>query len=586
MPRANEAWTTITLNPLVGPLDTRSRPADVTPGGYRWKQNLGVSPDAKLSRRAGHARFWSDATSYTNYDYHHQGRTPREPVTFQFESTSSDGTRRYLLGTQSSVSVLNPTTGLYTDLVLSKGAAGSVWKAAELKDHIIFTNDVDPPWAYRYNEDAPLMVLDPIPDLYLTLKVRKARVVVQYKGFIMLMNVEENGERHANRIFWSDLNLPLDYDTSDDENLLSGFADLDPNEIILASGEMGGRLYIYTNRSIWWATTTGESTNVFVFVRAYTEPKNQTGCIAYENTLVSVGTEHWYMGREGIYRFNPYVPAPICDDWLYRAAGVIYTDPTSKIDPAYCKSPVAEYVPERRELFISWPSEGQEGINNWTLAAQVVLQTADVIDHGYTSLVNFRRQATDTQGCNETQELLGASGSDWCIKSIGNVFYREQAVSIDQTTDIPDVAAYTKNGYTSILRGMIPLGLMEREKTLRSVLLDHDTRVQTDPCIARLRIGNHRLLVDANSTDTTCSPQWRTVGDDKSLECPDSQTIAEMTAKNLRPDNATVWACYDQGRFLWFELSILNADGTPAIGGDSAFHRIEFEVQGAPKPAP
>jgi hypothetical protein len=133
---------------------------------------------------------------------------------------------------------------------------------------------------------------------------------------------------------------------------------------------------------------------------------------------------------------------------------------------------------------------------------------------------------------------------------------------------------------------MIPLGLMEREKTLRSVLLDHDTRVQTDPCIARLRIGNHRLLVDANSTDTTCSPQWRTVGDDKSLECPDSQTIAEMTAKNLRPDNATVWACYDQGRFLWFELSILNADGTPAIGGDSAFHRIEFEVQGAPKPAP
>jgi hypothetical protein len=220
--------------------------------------------------------------------------------------------------------------------------------------------------------------------------------------------------------------------------------------------------------------------------------------------------------------------------------------------------------------------------------AQVQLQTADVVDTGYTSFVNFRRTPTGPQKCNETQDFLGASGVDWCIKSIGGALFREYANTItleDQTTDIALTATYRRSGYNSQLRAMIPLGFNDRDKIVRGVLLDHDTSSQDPPCVVHLRIGNSFSLVDVNDTEDVCAPMWHVLPD-KPLSCPDSASLTALAAKHQRPDRGTTWPCYEQGRFLWFELTIQNADGTPAIGGDTCLQRVDFDAMAMRKPNP
>jgi hypothetical protein len=575
---SKQSWTTVSLNPLIGGLDTLSRPADVPVGWFRWKLNFRTSAEGKLCRRYGFQKFYSDAASFTNHDHHQQGAT-REPITGMFESTENDGTRRFFDWTQSRVSLLDPDTGLYTDIISGMGDAGSRWKAAELQNVVVFTNDVDEPRFYDVaTEDPPVTIAD--------LPSKKAKVVIQFNGYIILMNTFEEGERMSARVRWCDLNLPKEWREAPGlADSLAGFQDLQYGDEILAAAPMLGALYIYTRRSIWKMFVAGTDEGVFGFTKVYSEPKNQTGCLAFPDTLVTTGGEHYYMGRDGIYKFSPYIPTPQREDWLHRASGVIYTKADTKIDPDYCASPVAEYIPDAREIWFSWPSAGQSGVNNWTLVAQIEHKTADIVDAGFTALCNFRRTPESASRCNETQEFVGASGLDYCLKSIGGVFLREYAVltnSLDPTEDLPAEAAYSSVGYDSVLRSLIPLGFTDRDKLIRNVLVDHDTTSQEDPCVFRLRIGNSYSLVDANSEADTCAPLWRQMPD-RELACSDPSSIAAMRANNLRPAIGTEWRVYERGRFLYFELSITNADHTAAIGGDTCLQRIDFDAMALAK---
>lgn len=614
-------WTTVSLHPLASSLDTRSRPADIAPGAWRWKQNWAVTPDGKLCRRTGHEKWTppSAAAEYTNFDYHRQGRT-RTPVTFQFESTDNAGLRRYYLGTKSSLSTLDFNTGLYTDIVSGAGGDGCVWKAAELQNTVIFTNNKDNVLALTSGSTTA----STINDLTSTLKVTAAKVVVQFSGFILLMNVVQDGERKMTRIIWSDLNLPTSFDpaTTTTQNVpqfnpdgtpapsvletiasLAGFQDLDYGDEILAAAPLQGQLCILTRRAIWIVGVAPTSENVFTFNRVYYEPVNQTGCLAYENTLVSTGTELWYMGSDGIYNYNLYIPTPERQDWLYRASGLIYRKLDYQLASLHCQSPVGWYLPETRELWFSWaisrsPSDPMYGVNEYSFVAQIEQKTADLVDEGYTSFCSFRMSLGGTGGspqtCYDAEFFLGASGTDWCIKQIGTAFKREYAAldaSGDVTVDLPAIATYVAEGYTSILRTIIPLGFPDRDKIIRLVSVDHDTAWQADPkCYLRLRLGNNYTMVDPNDAEDICAPLWKDITPDKVLQCPDQTKLSEMRAKNLRPAIGTEWACLVQGRFLYVEISVTNPpvkQGAtmyypPAIGGDSCFQRIDFQALALP----
>lgn len=589
---AKSPWSNIAIHPLVGPLDTRSRPADLIPGAFRWKLNFAANSEGKLCRRTGHQRFASDAlfddnglplsdplhgsgSHYHNHDHHHQGAT-REPITFLYESTASDGTRRLFDGTQSRVSVLNFDDGSWFDVITGKGATGSKWHADELQNVITFVNNVDAPLYVDVSTPYTPTAATTIPSLN-TIQMERARVAVEFQGFMLLMNVREQGTDYTSRIRWSDLNLPLEYAEGNDS--LAGFQDLDYGDEILNAKPIGNYLYVYTRRAIWKIGISGNEDSVFSFAKVYYEPDNQAGCLAYADTLISTGAEHWYMAQDGIYNFNPYIAAPARQDWLYLATGVIYKTASTRLDTNFCPSPVGEYLPNERELWFSWPTVGVDGINNITLVAQIEQKTADVVDTGYTALSNFRRTPANANECNEVQDLLGASNVDWCIKSIGNVYFREYAFTQpDLTEDIPDEATYYNVGYNSMLRGLIPTGLFDCSKTVRSVSVEHDTAAQDTPCAVKVRIGQSRVLVDPNDAGDICVPSWHELPT-KLLQCPDMAKLSELKKKNQVPNLAMEFQTYDSGRFLYYEITIQNADGTAAIGGNSCWMSITFDAK-------
>jgi hypothetical protein len=583
MPAKNASpWTTIQLAPLSGMLDTRSRPADIPVGAWRWKQNWAVTSDGKLCRRGGHERPWPEVIPPLNHDLHEQGAT-REPITFQFESSDNDGVRRLFAGTRSRLYKLHDDTGVWDTIASGKGAYQSRFHAAELQNKVFFTNNVDNVISYSL----PSGPVGAAGDLVGGAGITAARVVIQFKGCIILMNCIVDGKRVSSHIQWSDLNDGASWTIGDPS--IANFQTLDYGDAILNAVAILDRVYIFTERSIWSMSVSSDANKVFDFTPVYRESKNQAKCLAYPNALLSTGIDVYYMGRDSIYRFSPYLAEPerpeqTQTDWMHRATGVIFRKADTVVDEDFAESPVAEYSPTTRELWFSWPGPTQNGVNNLTLVAQLDQRTADVVDTGYTSLVNFRRNPVTPGQSNEMQDFIGASGEDYCLKSIGGVFYRQFIdFGTDVTDDVTGVPTYVDVGYFSILRGMIPTGLYDREKIVRNVLVDHDTSEEQTPCAIRLRLGNAYTLVDPNDTDEVCAPQWRQF-DDRALACPTPQQNSALRANGRKPAAATEWATYEQNRFLFFELTIAAANEGPAIGGDTCFQRVDFDVAGLPKP--
>lgn len=58
-----DGWDTISLGQLTGVFDARSRPADLAPGAFRWKQNFAISDTGKLSRCVGFRKLFSGPES-------------------------------------------------------------------------------------------------------------------------------------------------------------------------------------------------------------------------------------------------------------------------------------------------------------------------------------------------------------------------------------------------------------------------------------------------------------------------------------------------------------------------------------------
>lgn len=581
-------WQTISIKPLSGALNNRARPSDLAPGEFRWKLSLAMNSTGRLSRRDGFQRFGLSSESdfvYTNQDHHHRGRA-RDPITFGFESTSSDGTRRLFDGTAHDVSVLDLDAGLWADLAVGLGATNARWRAAELQDVVIFTNNVDTVRSHTLGSAE----FDAIASLT-ALNVTKAKIVVQFGGFILLMNIEQDGDRHTSRVMWSDINRPLAYDPGEvippgQAATLAGFQDLDYGDDIIAAAPLGGSLMIYTKRSIWRCYVSAQTPDaVFGFQKLYSEPENQKGCIVYPDTLVNLGDMHVYASRDDFYIFSPYYSKPKNLEeweWLHNGTGLIFDNlqhPSYALDPDYCESPVAKFVPVRNEIWISWPSVGAAGINNHTLVANTVYRTCDYVDHGFTMFVNFRR-TPEASACNETQTFIGASFEDYSLKAIGDaVFKRELHVTTndDPTVDISLAGViYYDEGYNSELSGQLPLGFPDSEKIAKDFLLEHDTVAQDEPCRIKLRIANSYNVADVMLEDGACAPQWKQLST-KLLECPGSATVSALAAKNQRPNLGLDWQFHYRGRYLYFELEIFGKSG-PAVGGDSAWSKIDVQA--------
>lgn len=564
-----------------------------------------VNDQGRLWRRDGFQKLFSGQLfdgAYANQDLHDQDGL-REAITLIYENTAPDGSRSLITGTQKKLRVLDESTGQWTDITggNSLGATSARFKAASSQDYVIFTNNLDDVYTYD-TRDGDFAT---IPDLNTYAEgdddgcgfkpgLRKAKVIIQFAGFTILMNVEE-GEtptRFASRIRWSDQNRPRvwgtgiyledalqDCEDEDAEGIASiaGFQDLTYGDEILAAEILGNNVIIYTARSIWRmylsATTNSDGvTQVFGFSQLYSDRATQKGCLAYPNTLVSNGKAHYYMSRDGVYKWDIYSSEPERVPWIHDSSAVIYSsDYDSQIDTDECESPISMFRAERDEIWFSWPD--QDGSYH-TLCCNTRFNTCDYMDVGWTALGAFTPNA-DCQTVGT--KVVGASSFDWCLKEIGGVWYREyHSVTDDLTINLTDgsTLSYYQEGYDSILRGQIPTPRADLEKIVRHLEIEHDTK--STGGLVELRVGNSYVVCDPNASSGRCAVQWRE-HETKTLECPNELTDAQLTTKNQKPYDALDWALYEQNRFIYFDLTITGSAG-PATGANTAWSKIEFEA--------
>ena len=612
--KSTNPFSTVQIHPLVGGLDTRSRPADLPAGAFRFKLNAQVTRDGKLCRRGGHSAFSGAATGTTNYDLRHQGGT-REIPNFAFYEVTGSGKSLLFAGTQDTIWVLNETTGLWTQLITGAGMPGYRWRAASLQDKVVFASGAHAPVYYDCDTPPPgamptlpigVTVPGGMTGIVAGRTVAGAGVVVSYQGFILIMNLTDNtGQRYPTKIAWCDLNNPLMWDAIDNTvtppmNTVANFQDLNYGDEILAAAALLGSLYIFTRQSIWKMNvadlTSGPS--VFSFAQIYTEPQQQTGCLVYPFSLVSDGIDLYWMSREAIYRYNPYLLAPEAEPWLYNAVGLIYKKFDTIINAGSCNDPTAVWNPTSRELWWSWPGgPNNPATNNFTLVAQLDQKTADLVDYGYGFLCNYRRTPNDIT-CDEDQVLLGSSYLDWAIKDIGTMFARQDynLAGAALTVDIPMSANPALYPYDSVLRGMIPAAPTDRDKVVRLTHLEIDVTPEANPCNLNVRLGNSYSLQDPSEgqSNTTgapitgagsnfCAVMWGTRVS-KPCACADDFTMDQMKAKNFKPSNANDYPVFQRGRYCYYEVSVTQPvpSASNPSSGDVCFEQISFQVSVMP----
>lgn len=634
------------MRPLTGPLDSRSNPEDVPPLSFRFKLNMEVNEDDKLARGTGFQKLLSDADEYVNQDGHDQGdcfnsSPTREPFTFLYEATATSQIRRLYRGNRSTIAFLNEATGDW--ITVARGFGGGSnnaqvrWRCGQSVNTLIFTNGVDKPMSHVIGV-APNLCGDnsvnEIADLN-TLKITRAGVVGSFSGCVFLGDVTQDNVRFPSRLRWSGNNNPLVWVPG--SSTVAGFQDFPYTETILAVIPLGGNLIVLTDQGIYRGYVNG---NTFGFTPVYQEPRNKDKCLVYPDSLVSDGRSIWYMGRDGFYRWDLYLNEPERPEWLWRSSNLVFDN----LDPTCCIGPVGEYWPDKKSILWSWAKSGDGCLNYRTIRCNTRVNTADIIDAGFTAFVNYRsdNQLTlgqwldddctvdlDTlcaligdkriiefcQGCNQRQLFIGALSDDYCLKQLGTSYAREICTNaatgqgqLGPDGDyVPFTGTYESNGYFSILRGMFPLGNLDRNKQINDFSFDPRTVfLLGDANYWRVRLGTSYQARDANpssnvlafaypdddlapayeaefSTDGGyCEVLWNRQRDHE-VRCIDAETIAEMRARNIRPNETETWIAFQEGRFLYYEITTISKNDAlqvvPPVGGIFTISRIQVAAK-------
>jgi len=588
-----KAFKTITLKPLTGPMNPVRSADELLPGEFSWKENLEIDKNGHLSRRAGFDQFQS---------------IDRSDVVAMHEVTTTDGVRRLVSAARDgSVALLSSSGDQWSDIGGTFQDADE-WSFASVGNVLLVSDGVG---SVHY-ANLPNGSLEPVGELVNTLEVSGVQVMVSFSGCVFLMNTYEGGFRYGSRVRWSALNEPTRF-VSDTDNI-AGFQDLPMDQRILAAGVLGDRLIIYTDSAIWSCRATGGS-GVFGFTQLYSDPVARSRCLVHSKTLVSIGASHVYVGQDGVYAFSSFQREPTRLSWLDQAARIIF-DPSSPyaLSRAQCRM-VAGFYSDTQELWLSWV--GADG--HHTLVANIMYKTCDYDGTGWDAFASHAR-ADQTSfgdwldqyvpnddadwfdtGNSSYRELCSVYLKDLCVGCsdnplfIGSLRYKEgsgdgRLKQISHRVDGSRILGRdiygSVEGYTSILRGVVPAGNDEHDKVLRRFVVEVLSTANTSRNVRlRLRVGVSQQAYQPSLSGTDYQGiQWheqplKTLGPD-----PSGKTLEEADSGTLLRTTPVEWNLHERGRFIYWELSIVGSDGGDTVLLDTlSFTRLDMEVRLVPK---
>lgn len=358
------------------------------------------------------------ARPYCTYDYTVSGA--REAITLLEEFTSGEGVRHLVAATESRIYALSDASHNWRILADGKSAGGHCpcgsrrFHSARMGNYMLFTNNYDDVLAWPF--DSPSMGCDlqaaqEIDDL-ITLQIRKASVVVEYKGFMFLMNLEVEGSRFVAKSVWSDFGDPLSWIPSN-QSLASDSDIGDPGEAIVDAKVLGDYLFVYKERSIWRVTLVDPAEGLFSFQQVY----RGEHVPRYRNTIVSTGDAHFFFGPDDIYKFDLYGQSPQVVEWMHLATRMIFDHNLvfasenlgCGIEKDKCDLAVGGWDPVNQNLWFSWVakknSDGtsvaettktgfspQHNVDctNRSLVFNMRHMASSYVDHGFSAFGSYR----------------------------------------------------------------------------------------------------------------------------------------------------------------------------------------------------
>lgn len=182
--------------------------------------------------------------------------------------------------------------------------------------------------------------------------------------------------------------------------------------------------------------------------------------------------------------------------------------------------------------------------------------------------------------CDGPTLLVGARSDDWCLKQIGEVFYRERCANPTATGESSDdgyssaTGSYLLDGYESIIR-FAPMFVPRSSPgqpyvVLENLLLEIIAAVQTPPSEVEMRVGISGQIADPNADDDRITWFELTPQDMKLIT---QYTPAERKAKNIQPSDFISFASGHEGRVIHIEVKV---GGT---GGQSEWTTAVAEVR-------
>lgn len=390
----------------------------------------------------------------------------REPITLIHEFTTAAGRRRLLIGAKSKLAVLNERGGNWR--IIADGLGGNYsedtncdcssrrFRVAQIGQIMVITNDYDPLLFWPMDAGptgCDFWSAEYVTDL-LTLNITKAHVVAAWNGYVFIANVEQENERHPNRIFWSDFNNPLSWIPAANSDANS--QDLGLGERIIRAETIGGRLLLYTKKNpveygIYEVRLIGGDA-VFAFAELYRGPDG----VEYENSLINLGDRHYWLSQSGIMEMTEFDRAPHRIEWMHRADGVFYKgledewlksfpglDGFGSVNKDACEQVIGFYDSERRALWFSWPTDDNE-CPNMSLRLNLAYEHASLVDHGFTAGAMHKPDYTEAlrdwlaeeAGCDPLDLLMDKEGVPYSYDHP-----TEPPAYIRNETEDPDLAA-------------------------------------------------------------------------------------------------------------------------------------------------
>lgn len=441
----------VELEPLSGLFDARS-PADAVPFGvWRYLQNMELTARRRLRRAPGWEKLLS-SFSYNNEDFHDQlislsVGAQRQPITLIHQLTSPAGISKLLIGTSKRLLVLNNDTGnwrIISDLLgngLGVFCEDQGWRAAQTGYTVVLTNGLDEP-VYYVMDQPPIEPLDQSVDIISDLReigLTMAKTVVSFKGITVFGNVTMDGERISYRLVWSDADRPLSWLPALGTSA-AGFQDLGYGEDILEMMPLGDSLLVYTSAGIWEGFVQGGDSPL-VFRKRYSDHTAGNRCLAYRRTLVTTGSDHYYMGRDGIYRYNFYTDRPIREEWMHIGTSIIFNDLSTS-----CHTHCAGYNAKEKSLYFSWAANG-ETCPGRTMVFNTEYESDYVLDHGFSAFANYNPDEYTTLRDFLIEQCICTSAE---LDDGGVGFVKDGSYCVAPTT--PSCPVPTQYIYTNVLR--------------------------------------------------------------------------------------------------------------------------------------